>query len=220
MPIRRSSRRTRRRGKAPWYKRRYNAMQLAAKAAKGVWYLKGLVNSEVFKRDTPIPNSLINDSTGYVLNCQPVPIGDGTGMRTGNSILVRRLLVRVRLSKASAPTSTYLRMFLVQDNQQITDTVPAIADLIETPGDIDAPLSAALAGRFKLLASKTILLTNDKPSYHMEKVYSMRHHVRFNGASGTDVQKGGIYLMVFADQATASNYPSIDGHVRLSYHDN
>lgn len=196
------------------------ALAMARAAAKGVYYLRGLVNSEVFKRDTPIPNSLINDTTGYVLNCQPVPIGDGTGMRTGNSILVRRLLLRIRLSKAAAPTTTYLRFYVVRDTQQVADTVPAIADLLETPGDVDSPLSAAFAGRFKIMSSKTILLTNDKPAYHMEKVFNMRHHIRYNGASGTDVQKGGIYLMVFADQSAAANYPSIDGHCRLSYHDN
>nr|QKI29035.1 Cap [Lactuca sativa CRESS virus] len=208
------------RRKAPWYRRRYNALQLAQKAAKGVWYLKGLVNSEVFKRDTPIPNTTINDSTGYVLNCQPVPIGDSTGQRTGNSILVRKLLVRTRITKASSPTSTYIRYFILQDQQQISDTNPAFTDLLETPGDIDSPLSNTFAGRFKILCSKTILLTNDRPSFHMERVFNMRHHIRFNGASGTDVQKGGLYLMMFADQAAAANYPLLDGHVRLSYHDN
>ena len=216
---RKQQRRTFRR-KAPWYKRRYNALQLAQKAARGVWYLKGLVNSEVFKRDTPIPNTTVNDSTGYVLNCQPVPIGDSTGQRTGNSILARQLYVRVRLTKASAPTSTYLRFFILQDTQQISDVVPALSDLLETPGDIDSPISNAFAGRFKLLMSKTLLLTNDSPSYHIERAFKVRHHIRYNGASGTDVQKGGYYLMVYADQSAAANYPLIDGHVRLSYHDN
>lgn len=40
----------RRRGRSsPWYARKYNAMQLASAAWRGVRYIKGLVNSESYR---------------------------------------------------------------------------------------------------------------------------------------------------------------------------
>lgn len=219
MPYRTRSRRVRRtRRKSPWYKRRYNALQLAAKAARGVWYLKGLVNSELLKNDISIPNTTISDA-GLVQSCQLMAQGDGDSNRTGNSVLARQLLVRIRIAKASTPTLTYVRAYIVIDTQQIGDTLPTLSELLHTV-DVDSPLSRTTAGRFKILWTKTILLTGDKPAYHLERAFKMRHHIRFNGTAGADIQKGGIYLMLLGDQSVSTNYPSLDGHLRLSYHDN
>jgi len=223
MPYRRKSYPSRRgktrRRATPWYNRKYNAMQLAAKAARGVWYLKGLVNSEVMKLDNALTSSVIDATTGTVISCTGVNQGDGVGNRTGISILVRSLLARLRITKASTPLTTYVRMYIVIDSQQVGDTIPAIADLLHTV-DVDSPLSNATVGRFKILKSRTIYLTNDSPPYHLDYPLKMRHHVRYNGTSSADIQKGGTYIMLLSGQTTVGNQPSLDGHIRLSYHDN
>lgn len=207
------------RKKTPWYNKRYNALQLAKKAAQGVWYLKGLVNSEMLKQDQGITNTLIDATTGNVFSYAQMIQGDGVTNRTGNSVLVRSILTRLRIIKASSPTATYVRMYIVQDNQQISDTVPLISDLLQA-NDVDSALSRDTPGRFKILLSKTIVLTNNNPTFHIEKVHNLRHHIRFNGTTGADVQKGGLYLMLLSDQTSSANQPTLDGWLRINYHDN
>jgi len=61
MPYKRKGYRRRRR--APWYRRKYNALQLAAKAMKGVRYVKGLVNSEMFNTTQAASAAVTNTGT-------------------------------------------------------------------------------------------------------------------------------------------------------------
>jgi len=213
---RKYSRRPTYRRKSPWYKRKYNAMQLAAKAAKGVWYLKGLVNSEMLH--TNIAASTTISSTGGVIHLTGLAQGDTSSGRTGNSVLFRNLLQRIRITLNSSASTTYVRYMLVQDNQQIGDTTPTIADVLESV-DVLSPLATASQGRFKVLQSKVIALDNVKSKTYLTTKYKdMRHHVRYNGSANTDIQKGGIYFMFVSDQSITT--PTLDYNFKLGYHDN
>ena len=49
----------------PWYRKKYSVSQMASAAYKGVKYIKGLVNSEMFDVVTAASNtSMTNTGTG------------------------------------------------------------------------------------------------------------------------------------------------------------
>lgn len=205
--------------------RRYNTLGavrfLARKAARGVRYIRGLVNSEMFKRDIAETGADVSTST-YITHFTAVAQGDGDGQRTGNSIFVRNTNCKgvLRWNASAAYVGCTVRIALVMDTQQIGDTSPGWTDVYEavTPW---SHLNSDTVGRFTILASKTFHLnasTNSNAPFFFNK--PMRHHVRYNGTASTDVQRGGIYLMAISDIAAASAPPQILYENRLSYHDN
>lgn len=217
MPYRRTRRIRRTRRRAPWYKRRYNALQLASKAARGVWYLKGLVNSEMHHLVTNSTVSVTNTAT--IIPLTAIGQDDTASGRTGNSILLRNIFMRWGLTNNPAASSTYFRCLLVQDKQQIGDTAPTITDVLQSSSTLSS-LSLNSAGRFKILKDWFFILNNvDKTSRNAKLYLDVRKHVRFNGAAGTDIQKNGIYMMVLSDQVIGTA-PSFVYNVKLGWHDN
>lgn len=213
----RRPRRSRRSTRQPWFKNANSAYKLAVQAAKDIWYIKGLVNSEMFH--TNLTGSTTITATGGVLHLTALAQGDTSSGRTGNSVLFRNLLQRFRITLSPSAATTYVRFMLVQDNQQIGDTSPTISDVLESV-DVLSPLATATQGRFKVLQSKVISLDNVKTKTHLTQKYKdMRHHVRFNGPSNTDIQKGGIYFMYVSDQAVGTS-PTLDYNFKLGYRDN
>jgi len=215
MPPRSKFRRSSRR-KTPWYRKKYDAMSLAAKAAKGVWYLKGLVNSEML-HNQGLGNSTIS-SSGNMLLLNGMAQGDTSSGRTGNSILMRNVHLRLGFTQNAVATSTYYRVMLVLDTQQISDTTPAVTDVLETASPW-SPLATASSGRFKIWKSWLFSTDDDKAQTKILQLYkSFRLHTRYNGSAGTDIQKNGLYLLTISDQAT--NVPALFYSWKVGYHDN
>lgn len=216
MPFRR--RRTfRRRTRAPWYRRKYTALQLAAKAARGVYNLRGLVNSEK-KYATLSANANPDNSTGSVIHLTQTAQGDdNVDDRNGNSIFVRSILFRAICVKHATPANTHLRIIMFIDNQQISDTAPALSDILESSSTI-SPLSTGTAGRFKILKSYMLTLNEETPTKTINFNKVLRHHVRYNGPASTDIQKGAIYVAILSSEATDT--PTITYMSKTGYHDN
>ena len=82
MAYRRRVRFRRRARRAPWYRRKYNAVQLATKALRGIRYVRGLVNSEMFHYQKSGTSSLF--SGGTILPVTDIAIGDTAVTRTGS----------------------------------------------------------------------------------------------------------------------------------------
>ena len=117
----------------------------------------------------------------------------------------------------SATVST-IRVILFQDKQQVADTSPGVSTVLNSVDPLSA-LSLSVEGRFKIIKDYTIALDNiNKKSIVVKKFINQYSHVRFNGATGADVQKNGYYLLFLSDEAT--NTPTISYNVKLSYHDN
>lgn len=190
--------------------------QAVSKLASDIWYLKGLVNSELYKFDTAISTTVVN--TGSVQNLCQIATGDTEVTRTGNSIFVRSVYVILNTSMSQSANNTLFRIALVQDKQQIGDTAPAITDVYEgaTP---QSALYKATVGRFKILWTRTVpfSITGNQTAM-IKKFFKCRIHVRYNANTTADLQKNGLYLMMSSDEAT--NGVAVAGTARLSYHDN
>ena len=208
--------RRRRARRAPWYRRKYSPYQMAAYALKGVNYVKGLVNSEMFHNTV----SGISNPTpvGTIVPLTNIAIGDSAVTRTGNSLFVRSIVMNFNCSQnASALDNTFIRMILFIDTQQVSDTTPVSSDIFATTGP-NALVNLDSAGRYKFLKTWEFALSTQNPAKVIKYYKNIRHHVRYNGPNAQDLQKGGIYLALVSSQST--NVPAINYQIRVGYHDN
>lgn len=208
--------RTYRKRAQPWFKNANSAYKLAVRAAKDIWYLKGLVNSEMLHNQGIGNTTVIN--TGKVALLNGMAQNDTSSGRTGNSILMRNCHMRLVFTQNSAATASIYRVMLVLDTQQVGDTTPALTDILESASPL-SPLSTANAGRFKILKNWFFTTDDTKNQTKVIEYYKdFRFHTRYNGTANTDINKNGLYLVHMADQAV--NYPTIDYSWKIGYHDN
>lgn len=211
------------RQKVPWYRKKYSALQLAAKAVSGVRYLKGLVNSEMLKRDKN-GQALGIDRDGLVIPFTDISQGDNDGNRTGNSIFVRRVQFNFQaLCKVNDLQS--LRVIIFKDGQQAGDTAPTPSMLLDAVGTryaVQSGLNNETVGRFTILANRIIQFSPNRPAVTYRLGVPMRHHVRYNGSQTTDIQKGGLYVLLItnADPTVTNDQIDVNYWMRISYHDN
>lgn len=201
----------------PWYSRKYSAMDAGRYALSQIWRLKGLINSEMHKLDN-VASAVSVVNTGVVDCMNKVATGDSISTRTGNSIYVRSLNIKGSYAIGTSETSNFIRLAVVLDTQQISDTSPSWTDIYETTSTL-AHLNPATVGRFKVLKDMRIVMNSaNKPNGQFELNIPMRHHVRFNGTADTDIQKGSIYVVYLGSYTT--NAPLLNYRARLSFHDN
>lgn len=193
------------------------AYATAMVAARNIRYIKGLVNSELYKYDIGTTAVAVNNSTGQVIHLSTLGQGDTDATRTGNSVLAKSILVNMDFVRNSSATITFLKCMIVIDTQQVSDTAPTISEILDQTSTL-SPLNNSTVGRFKVLKNYNFSLHDNKPCTSLKFFQKMYHHIRFNGPFSTDIQKGGIYLVVLSDQPT--NTPTMYYNSRLSYHDN
>lgn len=219
MPRRRYFRRRRR-----FRKKRYSGRPLLNPkySIRDMWksisYLKGLVNSELFKKDTSFDTTV--DTTGSVTHLSDIGQGDTVSGRAGNSIFARSLYWRCLITINPTLKPTYIRLMIIRDRQQQGDTSPAIGDVLQTVS-IQSPLDVSTnQGRFDILMDRVIKLDDaSRQTVFTQKYLRMRSHIRYNGTASTDIQKNGLYFMAFSNE-DVTDAPTVSWNARLAYHDN
>lgn len=211
----------RRRGrKTPWYNRKYNAMQVASAAWRGVKYIKGLVNSEMYHYTQTATSTPL--ATGDIIPLTNIAVGDTDVTRTGNSIFVRSITMNFNCSQHPARTdNTFVRMILFIDTQQISDTNPTLTDILASQNP-NSLLKLQNSGRFKILKNWEFYINSVNNTGKVIKYYrNIKHHVRYNDVNSTDIQKGGIYLLIVSNVTPVQNQPpTLQYQIRVGYHDN
>jgi len=177
--------------------------------------LRGLVNSEMHKLDMAASNSVT--TAGVIDPMCKVAVGDTYADRTGNSIYARALNIKGFCQLGASETSNIIRLAIVHDTQQISDTTPALTDIYEAVS-VNAHLAPATVGRFKVLYDKCYTFDANNVQRKWEINLPMRHHVRYNGTATTDLQKGALYFVQMSNYVT--NAPVCAYKARLSFHDN
>lgn len=208
-----------RRGKTSWYNKKYSALQMAQQALKATRYLKGLVNSEMFHKDTAVT---LGSQQANILVISNPSVDDTASGRTGNSILLRNIYFRGQMSINSSVTgNTRVTLALIKDTQQVSDTQPGVGDIFDSVTDPDSLLKLSNAGRFKILWRKTYTLTpvgGGRNTYDITKYWKVYDHVRFNGTANTDTQRNGYYIAIISSEN--ANFPVVSLNTRVGYHDN
>lgn len=110
-----------------------------------------------------------------------------------------------------------IRVVLVQDTQQVTDTLPTWADVFRD-SSLLAHLNTDKLGRFTVLYDKVINQNNNghdvQTYFNMSK--KLTGKIRYNGTGTDDIQKMGIYLLILGDNL---DLPTIFFRFRMSYTD-
>lgn len=205
--------------KRPWYKRKYNAMEIAGKALSGVSALKKLVNVEHKKQDftgsTSVPNAWTN--MYYLHN---VDAGDSVAQRDGNSIRAVSLSGLLQIYQHATATKTVLRVLIVKDNQTVADqTTLSGGTIFESNTEVYGLLNRSALGRFSVLYDKHFNMTAGMNSTITASIsIPLNTHLRYNGATGSDIAKNGIYMLAISNEPTYQ--PAIDNRLRLTFIDN
>ena len=201
----------------PWYKRKYNAMELAGKAWSGVKAIRHLVNSEKLHLVTTSSTGISN--TGSVAIFNNIAQGDSISGRTGNSILMSDVLLRYECVINSSAASTLVRVIVFIDTEQVGDTNPAVSDVLQSVSTL-AGLNKNQPGRFSVLYDRLVSLNSNGTQSFNDKWYlkNMDIHAKYNGTTANDINKNGIYLLLISDQAT--NTPTVSTNLTLGYYDN
>lgn len=211
-----------------WYNKSYTPLQLAQKALAGVNYIKGMINCEKHKMEfSDITGSAISN-TSTVYHLTGVSQDDSDSGRTGNSILVRGLKVgyTIRVNTSSPATSSCVRVIVLMDTQQLSDTQPLanLTGLLEYPSGVrvvESPLDSTTVGRFKILLDKKHYIDTVQNVQAIYNTYiPMQSHIRYNGNGAGDIQKNGIYAFVFCDTAVSGNPLLVSLVSRLYFYDN
>ena len=191
---------------------------LAVQAIRGVKHLKGLVNVEKHRHIISIPLTNI-DSDGTVISLTDLAQGNDAGQRTGNSVLVKGIATKMVCRNSASSFNTTLRLMWFMDTQQVGDTSPSVTDVLDGASVVQ-PLNHNTVGRFKIL--KQIFITMSNTGGNTQKVLNffikLNHHVRYNGTTVSDIQRGGLYLLAISDEDT--NMPSINATQTVQYYDN
>lgn len=190
---------------------------MARTAWSGLKGIRALINAE--KHFTDFSSTAVLPAAGGVLVAyHQIAQGDGNGQRTGNSILVNNVQFRCYVAKDPSATNSLCRVMLVHDKQQIADTLPGVTDILASANPL-APLNRSNLGRFTVLQSKTFSLTSSMSSrkFSLFKKFK-QHHIRYNGTTVNDVQKGGLYVIMVSNEATYR--PTYDFQATTAYYDN
>ena len=221
MPYARRSYRSRRRYRGRYRARRSSKTSDVSLNLSKLWrnfkYLKSMINVE--KKLHSLTASINPSSTGTITHVTQIAQGDGQGNREGNSIKTTYFGFRGRCSLNASASNTFLRVMLIRDTQQQSDTTPAISDVLENVS-VSSFLNPETLGRYTVLFDQTYSLESagSTGSRTIEFNKKLNSHVRFNGSAAGDIQKGGLFLIFLSDHPT--NTPGLAYEARLRYVDN
>lgn len=206
-----------------WYEKKYNALDLAAKAMEGVKYLKGLVNAEL-KRNQ-INGNVTSTYNGGALHISGMAQGDSENSRDGDSILARYINIRghITYNASSSKTSNVVRVMLVRD-RSVNGTAVDVAQILEsaTYGTAYAPFSGldpeTATQRFEVLYSKMFEVNTQKIAVPYSINKKVQKHCTFDGTTANDLKQGHYWLIHISDEVT--NGPSFLYNSVFKYYDN
>ena len=187
---------------------------LAKKAASGV--VKYYLNPE-YKFLEAI-NTITPVTTGKIQPLSIIPQGDQNTQRSGNEIKVTSLLMRATMSKATAATSTKIRLIIFSDVSS-NGALPALADVLQTANQ-DSPINRVNGTRFTVLCDKSYIVDGSTPKKQLYIYKKLQHHIHYLTTDNTNASlgQGQIYLAAITDEAT--NAPTISYNSRMRFLDN
>lgn len=140
--------------------------------------------------------------------------------RIGNKVTATgvyfRALIRVT-EPADVAAQAAHRIIIFRDNQQVGDSDPTAAALLSQPTTfpLTTPLLRQNFGRFQVLCDEVLLRNQGFPTgngvasdyaqpFYFQKYLKMNHEIRYNGGAATDINKGGIYVLILSAAVTGA----------------
>lgn len=156
-------------------------------------------------------------TAGHVVSVSGTAEGDGNEDRNGDMIKAKSLHFQYVLIKNGVPNQSQCRVCVVQDKQQISDSTISVTDIFEGNESLRMRNRSTM-GRYRILYNKLHNLTSiSEPSLTREVRIKLNTKIRYNGPLATDLQKNGIFLVLFSNEAT--NAVLFDWRTRLTFVD-
>lgn len=156
-------------------RRRYvpkNTKVVARKAFNMVRAMRRTYKPELKKYDNGQSSYACGTTAGFV-PVTGIAQGDNYNNREGNKILVRYVNAKGWIKHNNTATDgQVVKVWLIQDKQQVGDTAPTAAQLFTVAANsVTSPLNPTTCGRFKILWSKTYIVdpSNEIKPFYLNK---------------------------------------------------
>lgn len=205
---------------------------------------KGLVPEVKLLDNVLTVTNLPKSNAAYSTLLNNVVGGSAESQRDGNIIQMKRLRFSAIIAPKSLPATggvpgagdntecmVGVRFLIVQDKQTISDTTPALTDVLASLVTNDLPLispqTIVQQKRFKILYNSVKFCEIGKSYHKFSKVIKLNRPAIYNGTASTDIQKNGIYLYCWYNDfgvpttgADVNDGPRFIYWSRLEYTDN
>lgn len=186
--------------------------------------------------DTSLDSSNVT-TAGRVIHLTGIPQGDTRSTRTGETVNVTSVYCSgsfVRTTDETYVSNAMYRCFLFVDKDQVADTVPSVANVMQNPAEPTGPIpNLDFLERFRILWISPIKDGSEMHISHIAVVsnasvpatqsrwieYEWKGSLKvgFNGANGTDIQKNGVYFGIMSNDT--GDIIDFDGTARIGYTD-
>jgi len=175
------------------------------------------------KSDGPAYSTLLNNVVG----------GSSESQRDGNIIFMKRMKFKFAIAPKNLPGAgstlsdnrecmVMVRVLIVMDTQTISDTTPALSDVIASSLSNDLPIISPQTilqqKRFKILYSAVRMCEIGRNYHVLGKTIKLSKEAIYNGTAATDIQRNGIYLFAwYNDYGVPVNTSGTNDGPRFTY---
>lgn len=154
--------------------------------------------------------------TGSVYLMSAIGQNDSAIGRIGNKAKLINYNFRYSLAHDPGVTESRVRVILFRDTRGVEDDIPLVPDILRTPANIHSFMTEATRDRFRVYYDKVHNLnTASNPSDGGNDSQRLGSMISWNGATGTDVEAGQMYMLVMGSDATYT--PAIRYAFRLRF---
>lgn len=186
-------------------------------AVRGVNMMKGIINSEIKRFDSLNSGGASTTPLFFILT--GIDQGDDVNQRSGNSILMKYMTMKITATINSAATATLVRVTIFADNDNDQQT-PTAAELYQTSSNILSSINPDYSARYTILRDAYFTLSINGDRILMSENYKpLNYHAKYITATGsTGFGKGNIWACMQSTEAT--NTPTVSIVTRTAYYDN
>lgn len=189
--------------------------------------VRKLKNARETKRFIRAPNGY-SQQAGTVWDICRIAQGTQETERVGNEIQPTAMHIRLQIRHPQNagvlyPEGVLTRVMLVRDTQQTEDTNAVITDILNAV-NAWSPFNITKRERWNVLMDECYITSpGDKALLMVDKYLKLAQSkkVYYNGTAATDIQRNGLYLVLFTDNGTGGVTDShrYDGDVLMLYKD-
>ena len=193
-----------------------DAYSLALSTAKGLQYIRKLINIETKVLDTSNGASIPN--TGTVSIVSQIAQGLDYTNRVGDSIKIQAMEFKFRWTIGASATNTFARVICFRDLDGY-GTVPVTTDVLAS-ANVLSPVNALNKDRFSIIYDEVETLTSVNTTSSVG-AYLTPHqgHIKYLGSTAATASngKGSVYMLFLASEVT--NTPRVDFYTRIYFTD-
>lgn len=195
----------------PWYKRRYNAMEIAGKAWEGVKYLRELLNVEYKYFDTAVSTSI--SSTATLSHLTAIGQGDTDVTRDGNTCRLKGLNIRHIMALNTLATSSNVRVIVFN---WFDSTTPVAGNILANTGNTTSQLNIENSDKFHILYDKHYSMDNvGCKLLDYKKYIKLNQKLKFNSTTGNDFENNSIWALFISSEPTNTVGNNFSARVRF-----